>query len=57
MSEDTDRADPLGDLADFTPGPKAPSVARDTIRYVSKLAGSARGLLGGGGRDGIRNST
>ena len=39
MSEETNRADPLGDLADFRPGPKAPPAARDTIRDVSELAG------------------
>jgi hypothetical protein len=53
MPEDTNRADPLSDLADLEPGVKVPPVAPDTIRDVSELAGL---LLAGGGRDGTRSS-
>jgi hypothetical protein len=39
MAEDANRADPFGDLAEFKPGPTAPTAARDKIRDVSELAG------------------
>ena len=35
----SDRADPLGDLAEFKPGPTAPTAPRDRIRDASELAG------------------
>jgi hypothetical protein len=35
----SDRADPLDDLAQFTPGPTAPTPSREKIRDVSELAG------------------
>ena len=35
----SDRADPLGDLAEFKPGPTAPTPSRDRIRDASELAG------------------
>jgi hypothetical protein len=35
----SDRADPLDDLAQFKPGPKAPTPSREKIRDVSELAG------------------
>ena len=35
----SDRADPLGDLAEFKPGPTAQTAPRDQVRDVSELAG------------------
>jgi hypothetical protein len=35
----SDRADPLSDLAEFKPGPTAPTPSRDRIRDASELAG------------------
>jgi hypothetical protein len=35
----SDRADPLDDLAQFKPGPTAPTPSREKIRDVSELAG------------------
>lgn len=35
----SDRADPLGDLAEFKPGPTAPTPSRDRIRDASEIAG------------------
>ena len=35
----SDRADPLGDLAEFKPEPTAPLAAREKIRDVSEMAG------------------
>jgi hypothetical protein len=35
----SDRADPLGDLAEFKPGPPAPTPPRHRIRDASELAG------------------
>jgi hypothetical protein len=35
----SDRADPLDDLAQFKPGPTAPTPSREKIRDASELAG------------------
>ena len=35
----SERADPLDDLAQFKPGPTAPTPSRDRIRDASELAG------------------
>jgi hypothetical protein len=34
-----ERADPLGDLAEFRPAPTAPTPSREKIRDVSEMAG------------------
>jgi hypothetical protein len=39
VDKSLDRADPLGDLAEFKPGPTAQTAPRETIRDVSELAG------------------
>jgi hypothetical protein len=39
VDKSLDRADPLGDLAEFKPAPTAPTPSREKIRDVSEMAG------------------
>jgi hypothetical protein len=39
VDKSSDRADPLGDLAEFSPGPTAQTASREKIRDVSELMG------------------